>query len=85
MPRYFFPVSGTVNHPDPVGQEVQDDLAAWSIAVSSMGELLRDLDGHLPVDADLTALITDEMGRVLITLQFTARRHTQRGPATRAR
>ncbi|WP_062015095.1 hypothetical protein [Aureimonas sp. AU4] len=85
MPRYFFPVSGTVSHPDPEGQELPDDLAAWSVAVSSMGELLRDLDGHLPIDADVTTLITDEIGRVLITLQFTARRHTERGPITRER
>ena len=46
MPRYFFHVSGVATFDDPVGVDLRDDAAAWSMAVVSCVELLKDLGGR---------------------------------------
>lgn len=75
MPRYFFQVSGDMLHADREGRLLADDAAAWSLAISSMGELLRDLDGHMPDKASILTTVTNEEGAALISLRFTAERH----------
>ena len=77
MPRYFFHVSGDRLHVDRDGRFLADDAAAWSLAISSMGELLRDLDGSMPEHAALQTVVTSEEGKVLISLRFTAERRAR--------
>ncbi|WP_427024759.1 DUF6894 family protein [Aureimonas ureilytica] len=75
MPRYFFHVSGTVTFVDQVGRDLVDDEEAWSLAITSTGELLRDLDGGMPDQADILTMVTNDDGEALISLRFIAERH----------
>ena len=70
MPRYFFHVSGASIYRDSDGSVLADDQAAWSHAVSSTGELLRDLDGKLESGAKIEIIVEDETGEVVATLAF---------------
>ncbi|WP_419716072.1 DUF6894 family protein [Aureimonas altamirensis] len=72
MPRYFFQVTGSVSHVDHEGRELPNEAAAWALAIISTGELLRDLDGEMPDHARICTTVTDELGRDLISLTFTA-------------
>ncbi len=73
MPRYFFETSGAAPHADREGRDLANDRAAWSLAISSTGELLRDLDGELPDHAEIRMTVTNDRGRALIILDFSAR------------
>lgn len=84
MPRYFFQVSGTVSHMDREGRELDDFQTAWSLAVSSTGELLRDIDGKLPNHAEIRTTVTDEEGVVLISLRFTGEKFPPRSDASQS-
>jgi hypothetical protein len=79
MPRYFFHVSGATTFVDLEGRELVDDQEAWSLAVSSTGELVCDLDGGLRDHAEILATVTSETGVALISLRFSARRHAEPG------
>ncbi|ALN75336.1 hypothetical protein [Aureimonas sp. AU20] len=74
MPRYFFQVSGDTLHVDREGRLLDDDEAAWSLAITSTGELLRDIDGRMPSRAEILTTVTNERGAALISLRFTAER-----------
>lgn len=75
MPRYFFHVSGATTFVDREGRNLANDQEAWSLAVSSTGELLRDLDGGMPDKAEILTTVTNEGGMVLISLHFAAEKH----------
>ena len=66
MPLYFFQISGS---PLATGVELVDDDAAWSLAVTSTGEALRDLDGELADRAEIVATVQDEAGRIVVKLR----------------
>lgn len=75
MTRYFFQVSGTTSYVDREGRELPDENAVWALAITSTGELLRDIDGGMPDHAEIRMTVVDEDARVVITLTFTADRH----------
>ena len=73
MPLYFFQISGS---PLATGVELIDDDAAWSLAVTSTGEVLRDLDGELADRAEIVATVQDEAGRIVVKLRISG----EKGP-----
>lgn len=75
MKRYFFHVGGAVPFEDRIGIELDDDDAAWSNAVRSMGELLDDLDGKMPNRAAIITVVANDAGEPVITLRFTGERN----------
>jgi hypothetical protein len=73
MPRYFFDVFDGVHSPDPDGTELADLSAVKSEAISTAGAMLRDIDGHL--DTEWRMEVTDEGGRPVLSLRFSAIQH----------
>jgi hypothetical protein len=74
MPLYFFRISGS---PFAARVELVDDEAAWSLAVTSTGEALRDLDGDLADHAEIVATVQDVAGRIVVTLRISG----EKGPS----
>ena len=74
LPRYFFQVSGVTTHFDRDGYDLPDIDAAWSLAIASTGELLRDLKGAMPDGAEIITTVSSADGREVISLVFSARR-----------
>lgn len=81
MPRYFFQTSGAVIHVDHEGRDLPDIRSAWSMAIVSTGELLRDVDGGLPDHAHIVTTVTDADGQIVISLHF----HAQFSPVSQPR
>jgi hypothetical protein len=54
-----------------------DDNTAWSEAVSSIGQLLRDVDGKLPPHGLLTLDVFDEGGALVASISVDAVRRIQ--------
>lgn len=77
MPRYFFHLTGHTSFVDKEGVELIDDDDAWSTAVSSCGDILRDIDGRLPERSEITVRVADEGGRHVATLRFIGRRERE--------
>jgi hypothetical protein len=76
MPRYHFNV--TVNgRPDGASAAVEfRDLKAARIdAIGACGEMIRDIDGDLPVNSEWRMDVTDADGLVLFTLRFSESGH----------
>lgn len=74
MPLYFFHIAGSPLSEKAEGVELPDDDAAWSLAVTSTGELLKDLDGRLPDRTEIVATVVDETGRIAVTLRISGRK-----------
>jgi hypothetical protein len=70
MPRYHFHVQDGRDHPDTDGMELPDIIAARGEAIA--GEMLRDLNGRLPVGSPWRMDVTDDAGRSVLILRFTA-------------
>lgn len=69
MPKYVFrwsdrPFVTEANHPD--------DNGAWSEAVSTIGHLLRDVDGGLSPRGLLTLDVYDEDGALVASISVDA-------------
>ena len=64
MPRFYFHVrnGAQLSHTDEVGEELADANAAWKLAISYAGEILRDLDGKLKPEADWRLEVIRENG-----------------------
>jgi hypothetical protein len=64
MPRFYFNVrdGAQLSHTDEVGEELADANAAWTLAISYTGEILRDLDGKLKPEADWRLEVISEGG-----------------------
>jgi hypothetical protein len=75
MPRFHFHVQDGRDVPDPEGTELPDAEAARREAISAAGEMLRDLDGKLPIGAEWRMHVTDEAGHPVPTLRFSAEEH----------
>ena len=72
MPRYFFHVHDGSSLPDDEGTELRDLYAAQEEAIRLSGELLRDMGGRFWDGAVWNLEVTDEAGRILFTLRFSA-------------
>ena len=73
MPLYYFNVTGGGLFPGCNGHDLPDDDAAWSMAIASMGDLLKDVDGCRHDRFDTLTTVTDTSGRTLMTLRFEGR------------
>ena len=72
MPRYFFNITDGVSIPDADGTELADIYQAQAQAIQMSGELLRDLGARFWNGEDWKLEVTDEEGRVLFVLRFSA-------------
>ena len=72
MPRYFFHVHDGTSIRDAIGTVLPDVYAAQEEAISTSGELLREIGGKFWDGAEWSLEVTDEAGRVLFTLRFSA-------------
>ncbi len=72
MPRYYFQVRDGESLPDREGTDLPDYYAAQVEALSTAGELLRDLGANFWNRAEWRMEVTDEQGRVLFVLRFSA-------------
>lgn len=78
MPLYYFNVTGGSFYPGRNGHDLPDDDAAWSMAIASMGDLLKDVDGMKHDRFDAVTIVTDTSGRALMTLRFEGNRYEPR-------
>ena len=78
MPRYHFNVSvnGEPDGPN-AGVEFRDVGAARNEAIAACGEMLRDLDGDLPVNSEWQMDVTDGAGAPLFSLIFSESGHPE--------
>ena len=77
MPHYHFRLDGTPTPAGPHSEWLPDDDAAWSQAVISTGELLRDLGGKVSGRTRLRATVTEDGGRIVGTLDVSSERGNQ--------
>ncbi|WEX10584.1 hypothetical protein [Chelativorans sp. AA-79] len=74
MPRYFFHVAGecarTAANSD---IELPDPNAAWSEAITTCGEMIKDLDGTLPIGTDWKMEVADDDGPIFVISVRSAR------------
>lgn len=74
MPRYFFHVRhGDRSFWDEVGEDLPNDLAAWSEATASAGQSLRDLDGRLRPGTTWRMEVSGPDGSVIYAIEVNAR------------
>ena len=76
MPRYFFHVHDGSSDKDKEGTELPDTYAAQEEAISLSGELLREFGGKFWDGMVWSLDVTDEAGRILFTLRFSAEEQT---------
>ncbi len=76
MPRYFFHVHDGSSTRDHEGTELPDIFAAQEEAILLSGELLREMGGKFWNGEEWSLEVTDEAGRILFTLRFTAEEQT---------
>ena len=76
MPRYFFNVHDGSSTIDNEGTELPDIFAAQEEAIHLSGELLREMGGKFWNGEEWSLDVTDETGRILFTLRFTAEERT---------
>ena len=70
MPRYYFNIHDGKDLPDHEGLEFPSKEAAWSEAVRSCGEMLRDVAGNLPTGSEWRMNVTDGHGETVLILRF---------------
>lgn len=75
MPRYFFHVTDGYSERDTEGTELPDIYTAQNQAIRTSGELLRDMGGEFWNGTEWKLEVTDEHGRILLTLRFSAEEH----------
>ena len=76
MPRYFFHVHDGSSIKDKEGTELPDIFAAQEEAIHLSGELLREMGGKFWNGEEWSLDVTDEAGRILFTLRFSAEERT---------
>ena len=72
MPRYFFHVLDGHSLPDDTGTELPDVYTAQAEAISTGGEILRDLGAKFWDGTEWRMEVADERGQVLFILRFSA-------------
>jgi hypothetical protein len=76
MPRYFFHVHDGSSTIDSEGTELPDIFAAQEQAILLSGELLREMGGKFWNGEEWSLEVTDEAGRILFILRFSAEERT---------
>ena len=76
MPRYFFHVHDGSSTLDSEGTELPDIFAAQEEAILLSGELLREMGGKFWNGEEWSLEVTDEAGRILFILRFSAEERT---------
>ena len=76
MPRYFFHVHDGSSIRDNEGTELPDIFAAQEQAILLSGELLREMGGKFWNGEEWSLEVTDEAGRILFILRFSAEERT---------
>jgi len=71
MPTYAFRWTGEEAATE---VELPDEHAAWSQAVTTTGELLREMDGAFPVPGALEMEVKDSAGHSIVWISVQARR-----------
>lgn len=72
MPRYFFHVTDGYATRDTEGTELPDIYTAQALAIRTSGEILRDMGARFWDGTEWKLEVTDEQGRVLFVLRFSA-------------
>lgn len=72
MPRFFFHVDDGFSTRDTDGTELVDVYEAQAEAIRLSGELLREMGAKFWDGTHWRLQVTDEAGRVLFTLKFSA-------------
>ncbi len=70
VPRHFFHINDGTDQPDTEGIDFPDFRTAHAEAVRTCGEMIRDIDGKMPVGSTWRMDVADETGRTVLTLQF---------------
>ena len=75
MPRYFFNVHDGKDIEDIEGTVLSSDARAREQAISTAGEMIRSEASAFPECEVWEMRVTDETGRCLVTLRFSAEDH----------
>lgn len=78
MPRFFFHIHDGTIIPDHTGTELPSLDAAYAQAITTAGRVLQDIGKDLLAGTPWQMEVTDEQGRLLLTLDFSARIATKR-------
>ncbi|WP_421697344.1 DUF6894 family protein [Ancylobacter sp.] len=78
MPKFAFHWTGETA---PALVDLPDEAAAWGQAVATTGEILRDLDGSLPVPGEFEMTVRDATGAVLLAITIRTRQRLGDGEA----
>jgi hypothetical protein len=76
MPRYTFVINGDES---PTEADLHDDDRAWVEAVRLAGEMLCDMNGSPPNNADWEVNVTTEAGQHVGTVRIQAQRRVPLG------
>jgi hypothetical protein len=82
MPRYFFHIQDGISSRDTIGTELPDVYTAQAQAIRFSGEILRELGAKFWDGTEWKLEVTDEQGRTLFILHFSAE---ERVPTTDTR
>jgi hypothetical protein len=72
MPLYFFHVRDGYSQPDDEGTELPDIYIAQREAIRMSGEILREMAGKSWDGTEWKLSVSDECGKVLFVLRFSA-------------
>lgn len=72
MPRYFLKTTSQPTLPDPVGEELPDDVAACAGAVASLSELLPSRTTELVEGGSFGVTVAREDGSVFYRIDAVA-------------
>lgn len=70
MPEFRFYWTGELS---PTSVELPDERAARAQAVTTTGEILRDLDGSFPMPGEFEMIVRDADGNIVISISVRAR------------
>jgi hypothetical protein len=76
MPRYFFHVHDGTSTRDKEGTKLLDIYTVQEEAIRLSGELLRELGAKFWDGLEWSLEVTDEAGRILFNLRFSAEEGT---------
>lgn len=76
MPTYQFQWTGEVA---PTQVELPDDHAACGQAITTTGEILRELDGSFPVPGEFEMVVREAGGDLVLSITVRARQTLPRG------
>lgn len=76
MPKFFFYFNDGTLATDADAAELPDAKTAWKQAIKAFGEMIGDLDSPIDCGPEWRMHATDETGRTLFQLRFSAERFT---------